>query len=148
MKIIARDITKWSSVLSLHEFDEYDYDATGLIETTANYLEMRPVDQTAEAQTEASARLGDAIDSSQPFAIEDAGDDSSKEEMAKLVKMLFAAPPQRASREPAAVMSAAPAGAADDGDDFITFKAEQGMATTPLRSKSRNSFASDDTVWT
>ena len=142
-------ISNWSGVLRLHELDDSDYNATELINITAEYVENRPLTLSADVGQEASARLVGALDASNPFDVDESAGDNSNTEIAKMLKMLFSAGDAAAApayAEGAAVMGGSSAVLADD-DDFLTFRAEREMAATAAPKKGRNNFNPDTAVW-
>jgi hypothetical protein len=139
LAVVTERLGNWQEVLSLHELDDSDYNATELINITAGYVEMRELTAPVGDSGAATERLAGALSASNPFDIDAPANDTN--EIANMLKILFAtgeAAP--AYTEGAAVMVSAPA--ADD--DFITFRSPSAQVQTKT---SRSQFAADTAVW-
>ena len=130
-------IRRWKDTLVQMETEEDDFDTTEIMNLTANYLENRPIENTADARRDASDRLGDALSGSLPFDITDeegpavAGSEADKEN-AELVRLLFGKgnPTQQQSYGVMDDISLEPQQRDMGGDmEMITFNAERVSAT-------------------
>jgi len=136
---VSQRLSNWRRVLSLHELDDSDYNATELINITAGYVEMRELAAPVSDSGAATERLAGALTASNPFDIDAPANDNS--EIAKMLKILFASGEAApAYTEGAAVMVSTPV----EDDDFITFRSPSAQVQTKT---SRSQFAADTAVW-